>query len=456
MDESEPYHSVFLLLTQVDITTYLLELLILILLLAASGLVSGSEVAFFSISETEIDECKTSKSIAERRLAYLCRDKNTLLATILVLNNLVNVAIVVLSTYVTWQLYGRDAEGWAVVSLTVFVTTAIVFFGEVVPKVFAQERSRAFAKFTANGIFIAQKLLIPLTFFLTRIGSWIRRKFSSDYIIPSITLNQFSKVLERTLEQEVEEPSTQEILRSIVNFGSTTVKQLMRPRPDIFAIEEKTEFAELIELVKDQGYSRIPIYRETLDDILGIFYVKDLLEHLKPEDGVNSVDFAWQTLIRSDDNVLWVSENVRANALFKKFKENQVHMAIVIDEYGGTQGLVTLEDVIEEIVGEIEDEFDEVTKDDILITPIENDCHLVDGKISLHDLCKHFNLDQDYFDADKGNAESLGGLLFELFEEMPSVSEYKDYRDFRFEVTEADEKRIAQVMVMPLEKLESD
>lgn len=449
MDESDSFHFFSLLLDtltpagQVSLLTYALEMGVLIVLLAASGLVSGSEVAFFSIPDNELEACRESKSRRDQRLASLCDDKNTLLATILVLNNLINVAIVVLSTYITWQLYGREEQGWAVAVLTFLVTTAIVFFGEVVPKVFAQERSLSFARFTTTGLFFSQKILRPLTFFLTAIGGWIRHRFSSPRNIPSITINQLNQVLEMTLEQTGQEPETQQILRGILNFGNTNARQIMQPRPDIIAADEADNFSELLELVTQHGYSRIPTYRESIDNITGILYVKDLLNHLN-----EPPEFAWNALIRRGGYLIHVSDNMRINNLFRLFQEQKVHMAIVTDEYAATRGLITLEDVIEEIVGDIEDEFDEGPEKNTLYRKLDEQSYLFDAKISIHDFSKLMEIPADYFDNVKGESESLGGLLLELFQKIPKVGEQRDYREFSFSIRSTDKRRIRLIKVV--------
>lgn len=451
MDESDSFHFISVLsdiitpLGEVSLLTYLSEVIVLILLLGASGLVSGSEVAFFSIGDSELDDCRNSKSPRDRRLAQLCDDKNTLLATILVLNNLINVAIVVLSTYVSWQLYGREEEGWAVVVLTLVVTTAIVFFGEVVPKVFAQERSMAFARFTTNGIFLAQRLLRPLTFTLTYIGKSIEDRFSNsakERNLPSLTLSELNRVLEQTMEQEVPEPETKKILRGILNFGNTTVRQIMKPRPDIIAAEENMPFPELIEMIEDNGFSRIPVYRETLDKITGILYVKDLLNHLH-----KGTQFDWTGLIRRGSYLMYVSDSMKINSVFRLFQENHVHMAVVTDEYAATRGIITLEDVIEEIVGDIEDEFDEVAEKERMFRKLGDQSYLFNAKISIHDMCKIMELRLDYFDEKKGESESLGGLLLELFLKFPDTGARITYRDYRFKVKSSDHRRIKLVKV---------
>ncbi|MGF1532268.1 MAG: gliding motility-associated protein GldE [Bernardetiaceae bacterium] len=447
MDESESFSLLFTLLDSFlptgnfNITHYLTELLILVILLGASGLISGSEVAFFSISESELEQCQQSKNPRDRRLARLCKDKNTLLATVLVLNNLVNVAIVVISSYLTWQIYGKDNDGWAVVLLTILVTTAIVFFGEVVPKVFAQERSLAFARFTSSGIFVMQKLLLPLTFFLTTIGTWIQQRFARPNI-PYITLHQLNRVLEMTMAQEVSEPETQHILRGVINFSSTTARQIMQSRPDIIAADENISFPELIQLITQHGYSRIPTYQKSLDEIKGILYVKDLLNHLD-----ESPDYHWQRLIRRSGYLLHISENLKINQLFRMFQERHLHMAVVTDEYGATRGLITLEDVIEEIVGDIEDEFDEPDEKDERYQKLDTHRYRFSAKVSIHDLCKILDLNPDYFEEVQGESDSLGGLLLELFMKMPVVGEQVGFGMFRFTVEQTDNRRIKSVLI---------
>ncbi|MEL6536322.1 MAG: gliding motility-associated protein GldE [Bacteroidota bacterium] len=404
----------------------------LLVLLVASALVSGSEVAFFSLKKDDLDNQSSQPSVA--RVHWLLRKPQRLLATILILNNFINVAIVTLSTFLTWILTGTEsASGWAAVVLVFATTFAIVFFGEVVPKVFATQYNVRFAKLMSQPLMIANQIFRPLSWVLMSLSQIIEKRIERKGY--EISVNELQQAVELTAEGEASEEE-KDILKGIVNFGTITVKQIMRSRMDIVAFDVEWDFHELMDKVNKNGYSRIPVFEETIDHLEGILYIKDLLPHLDHEE-----DFQWQSLLRP---TYFVPENKKIDSLLRDFQEKRVHMAIVVDEYGGTSGLITLEDIIEEIVGEINDEFDE---EDIAYNRLDENTFVFEGKTSLNDFAKVVNIDPNTFDEVKGDSESLGGLLLELNSKLPRSGEKITYQQFVFTVVAVDLKRIKKIRV---------
>lgn len=428
----DPYPSVLLAqIESVPVSFFLFNGLVLILLLVLSGLVSGSEVAFFSLTHDDVENKDTK---ADHRIRILLGYPKKLLATILILNNLINVFIVTLSTFATWQVVGRESEGLVILVLTSIITILIIFFGEIVPKVFASHNPLTFARFTSGMLLGSFKVLTPVSWLLMSISSVIEKKIKKKGY--NLSVDEINQALEITTEKETTEEE-KGILKGIVNFGTLSVKQVMKSRIDITAIDSDTDFHELMDQVNKTGFSRIPVYTETIDKIEGILYIKDLLPHLDKEE-----DFKWQTLLRPG---YFVPESKKIDDLFRDFQEKQVHMAIVVDEYGGTEGLITMEDIIEEIVGEINDEFDE--ESDISYNKLDTNTYVFEGKTSLNDFCKVVDLDPSFFEEVKGESESLGGLLLELNAKLPSAGQKVRYRNFFFTIVAVDQKRIKRVRV---------
>ncbi len=405
-----------------------------LLLLCISALVSGSEVAFFSLTPGQISHCKQARKPADVLILDLLSNPKLLLATILILNNLVNVAIVTLSTFITWQIAGKDNH-LALALLTVLVTVAIVFFGEIVPKVFATQRNMSFAVLTSRPLYICSMLFRPLSGLLTHLGNFVEKRFHAKGY--EVSVNEIKEALEMTTRHEASE-GEKEILKGIVNFGSKLVKQIMRSRMDITAFDIELDFHQLMDLVNKSGYSRIPIYSETIDQLEGILYIKDILPYLDRDEY-----FEWQKLIRRD--IFFVIEGKKIDQLLREFQEKRVHIAIVVDEYGGTLGLVTLEDVVEEIMGEINDELD---TDEISYKKIDEHTFTFEGKTSLNDFCKILDIDIHTFDAVKGESESLGGLFLEIASHMPLAGEKVEFGNYVFTAVSVTRKRIKTVRVL--------
>jgi gliding motility-associated protein GldE len=407
--------------------------LILLIFLLLSATASGSEVAFFTLNNHQISECKKSMNRIDQLIYKLISEPQKLLATILILNNFVNIGIVTISTFMAWKYFGTNSlEGIVVVGLTFAVTFMLVFFGEITPKVYANPNALKVAKFVAPFLFVLEKLFSPVSWFLLSMSDLIEKRIEKKaYRISTEVLQQ---ALEITTEKTSDEE--REILEGIVKFGNLTVRQVMRARLDITAYPFNTDFHSLLNKIKKTGYSRIPIYRDTIDNIEGILYTKDLLPYLESEK-----EFAWQTLLRPG---YFVPENKKIDSLLKDFQEKRVHMAVVVDEYGGTSGLITMEDVIEEIVGEINDEFDE---DEIHFNKLDENTYIFESKTSLNDFCKVIGIDPEIFDPVKGESESLGGLLLELHGKLPRIGEKVEYKNFVFTTVAVDNKRIKRVRV---------
>ena len=406
------------------------------MLLVLSGLVSGSEVAFFSLTRDQIASCNLSQDRREKRISRLLFSPKRLLATILIANNLINIFIVTISTFATWKIVGdQGREGLTIIVLTIAITVIIIFFGEIIPKVYANHNGLGFAKRTSWLITIADRFFRPISWFLMTITDFIERRMEKKGY--NLSVDEINKALEISVEKESVTEEEKGILKGIVNFGTLSAKQVMRSRMDITAIDIETDFHELMNLVNKTGYSRIPVFSETIDKIEGILYIKDLLPHLDNEES-----FEWKTLLREG---FFIPESKKIDDLFKDFQEKQVHMAIVVDEYGGTSGLITMEDVIEEIVGEINDEFDD--ESEISYQKLDSQTFIFEGKTSLNDFCKIVNANNDIFDAVKGESESLGGLLLEINSTLPHAGEKISFGRFLFTIVAVDLRRIKRVKV---------
>ncbi len=404
-------------------------------LLILSALVSGSEVAFFSLTHNDIDQCRSSNSPQDRKVIHLLNKPQKLLATILILNNLLNIAIVTYATYVAWEITGtRNPEGNIVVTLTVLVTLSILLFGEFMPKVFANHNNLNFARFTSSLLRTSATVFGPLSTVLLGIGDIIERRMRIKSY--NVSVDEFNQALELTTKDEDLE-SQKDILKGIVNFGTLTVRQIMKSRMDITAFDDGIDFHELMDMINKTGFSRIPVYKETVDKIEGILYIKDILPHTDKNE-----NFKWQELLRPG---YFVPESKKIDSLFKDFQEKRVHMAIVVDEYGGTSGLVTLEDIIEEIVGEISDEHDE--EEDVDYKMVDEQTYIFEGKTSLNDFCKILGVEPVIFEQIKGESESLSGLLLEIHSKLPIAGESIEFDRFIFTITSVDPRRIKKVRV---------
>jgi gliding motility-associated protein GldE len=433
-DEPEPSFNLIIQLTELGTPYLIINALVFLLLVLGSSLVSGSEVAFFSFTSDQLDDLD-EQSPLDKAILSLLQKKRELLATILILNNLINIAIVTLSTFFTWSLVAtKSPEGTVVVILSAIVTFIILFFGEVVPKNFANQHNLRFARLTAKPLFLADKLLRPLSYILITVTNIIEKNVERKG--RNITVDELNQALEITTDENTSQEE-KGILKGIVNFSTLTVKQVMKSRMDLTAIDIDLDFHELMDKINKSGFSRIPVFNETIDKIEGILYIKDLIGHID-----NDETFAWQELLRPG---YFVPENKKVDSLLKDFQENRVHMAIVVDEYGGTSGLITMEDIIEEIVGEINDEYDD---EEIAYNKLDNSTYIFEGKTSLNDFCKVVGTEPTLFDEVKGESESLGGLLLELSNKLPRAGEKIEFNHFLFTIVAVDLRRIKRVRVL--------
>ncbi|WP_339705843.1 gliding motility-associated protein GldE [Algoriphagus aquimarinus] len=434
MDDPYPSYNLLAQISTPSVSYLILNGLLFILLLIGSALVSGSEVAFFSLSNEDLGNIEEENTPRGKKVISLVESPKKLLSTILILNNLINIGIVTLTTFVTWSIFGTNATGIIIILIqTVGVTFAIVFFGEIVPKVYANNAKVEFSLIMAPTIVFFSSVLKPISVFLMAFSNLLEKRIVKKGY--SLSVNELNQALELTTEDAGNEE--REILRGIVNFGTLTVKQVMQSRMDITAIDMEMDFHELMDKINKSGYSRIPVYEETIDNIQGILYIKDLLPFIERDE-----DFKWNELIRKS---FFVPENKKVDTLLKDFQLKRVHMAIVVDEYGGTSGLVTLEDLIEEIIGEINDEFDD--HDDIFFQEIDSSTFIFEGKVSLNDFCKKLDLDSQIFEDVKGESESLGGLLLELNSKLPKNGTKINFEDFEFTILAVDSRKIKKVKV---------
>ncbi len=434
MDDPYPSFYVLAQITAPSASYLLINGLLFILLLIGSALISGSEVAFFSLSNEDITIIGDEDPAKGKLVSKLLETPKNLLSTILILNNLINIGIVTLTTFVTWSLFGLNATGILVILVqTIGVTFAIVFFGEIVPKVYANQAKIHFSMIMAPSLSFFSSILWPFSAVLMALSNLVERRIEKKGY--SLSVNEINQALDLTTAHTPDDEK--EILRGIVNFGTLTVKQVMKSRMEITAVEMDMDFHELMDKINKSGYSRIPVFEETIDSIQGILYIKDLLPHIDRDE-----NFEWKELIRKS---FFVPENKKVDSLLKDFQLKRVHMAIVVDEYGGTSGLVTFEDLIEEIIGEINDEFDDT--DDIFFQEIDPSTFIFEGKVSLNDFCKKLDLDPQAFDEVKRESESLGGLLLELNSKFPKNGTKILFRDFEFTVLAVDARKIKKVKV---------
>ncbi|MEN8927891.1 MAG: gliding motility-associated protein GldE [Flavobacteriales bacterium] len=412
----------------------IVALIIMFILLVFSALVSGSEVAFFSIDAKDKELLISNKDSSSDRVLELLGKPKKLLANILIANNFVNIAIVVLSTFIISNLF-EFAESEKVTRFLITVVTAtflILLVGEVIPKVYATNNVIKLARFMSTPLTVIGKLISPLSTLLVKSTSFIDKRIKKS--ATEISVNDLDHALEITEIEGVTEED-KKILEGIVKFGETDVKQIMKSRMDVIAFDETEDFTELLKQIVENGYSRLPIYQESFDNVTGVLYVKDLLPHLHKE------KFDWKTLLREP---FFVPESKKIDDLLRQFQESKIHIAIVADEYGGTSGIVTLEDVIEEIIGEISDEFDD---DDLVYSKIDENNFVFEGKISLVDMYKVMDIEGEVFEDEKGESDSLAGFLIEQSGKIMKKNERLKFDDYLFEVEAADKRRIKQVKV---------
>ncbi|WP_281766407.1 gliding motility-associated protein GldE [Neptunitalea lumnitzerae] len=427
--------SLFISLLLTEDTILVFRFLLLFLLLVGSALVSGAEVAYFSFTPSDIREVDEEKSPTGRIIYKLLSRPKKFLATLLIANNTINIAVVLLFDSVNPVLFGKVEPLWLKFTLEVGVVTfLILMFGEILPKVYANRNKRQFASFMAYPLNILDVIFSPLSIPMRNTTLFFQKHLSRQK--SNLSVDQLSHALELASGEDTT-MEEHKILKGIVSFGSTETKQVMRPRIDIFAVSEDMTFAEVLEEVIANGYSRIPVFKENIDEITGVLFVKDILPHLDKE------EFDWVTLKQSP---YYVPENKKLDDLLIEFQEKKKHLAIVVDEYGGTSGLVTLEDIIEEIVGDISDEFDD---EDVIFSMLDESTYIFEGKTALKDFYRVIKLEEDaVFEDHKGEAETIAGFVLEIAGNFPKKGETIVFKNYTFTVEALDKKRIKQIKVI--------
>lgn len=411
----------------------LASLLVLIFLLICSALISGSEVALFSLEPKEIAALKASKKQSAQLIIRLLSMPEKLLASILVGNNFVNIAIVLLASHVSDSLIDfSNAPTLGFIFQTVVITFILLLFGEIIPKVYAAHYSKKIALKLAPALNLLEKITRPVNFMLIQSTSFVNRRMAKHR--KNISIDEISKALKLADHSELSEDK--EILEGIVRFGSKSVSEIKRSRLDVISLDVHCNFEEVLKTIRESGYSRIPVYSGSLDNVRGILYIKDLLPHIS-----KGASFRWQQLMRPP---FFIPETKKIDDLLEEFQKSKVHMAIVVDEYGGTSGLVTLEDILEEIVGNIEDEFD---VEESFFTRIGPNEYLFDGKVLLNDFYKVIDVEDDIFEEVRGEADTLAGLILELTGEFPKVNAKVDCLNFTFQIESVDTRRIKRIKV---------
>ncbi len=412
------------------------SLLFFIILIIGSAMVSGSETAFFSLTPGDLEKLRNKNDKISKLILKLRDIPKKLLATILITNTFINVAIVILSTYITAQMFSLEANPvLTFVIQVVVVTSLILIFGEIVPKILANRQPVKVAQMMATTLKFLIVFFKPLSVILVSSTNIIDKRLSNKG--QSISMSDISEAIEITNKDSDEEEKS--ILKGIATFGEKEASEIMRSRVNVTAIDMDASFDEVVKVILESGFSRIPVYKENFDHVQGLLYIKDLLPWLNKKTAVK-----WQKLIRP---AFFVPENKKINDLLQEFREKKIHLAIVVDEYGGTSGIITLEDIIEEIVGEIHDEYDKEPAP-FTFEKLSDNTWLFEAKTPLNDLCKILEIDDETFDEVKGESDSLGGLILELQGKIPKKGSKISFGSFDFEVTDSDERKINQVKVV--------
>ena len=430
----DPEPTILSILLSAAFLSKALSIVVLLLLLLFSALISGAEVAFFSLSQTDLNRASESKSSKQKAVVTLLERPKRLLATILVSNNFINILIVLLFAYIGDFLFAEIASPLLKFLIEVVVITfLILLFGEVLPKLYASRNSLKFAAIMAYPFKTLVSLLSFISFPLLGLTNIIENNLGKQK--SSLSVEKLSQALGLTSNESADKDD-QKILRGIVSFGNTETGQIMTPRIDIFALSKEETYENVVAKIVNEGFSRNPVYEENIDEIIGVLYAKDLLPYIDVK------NFEWQKLIREP---YFVPENKKLDDLLKEFQEKKNHLAIVVDEYGGTSGIVTMEDVIEEIVGDISDEYDQ---DDAPYSIIDENNFLFDGKINLKDFYKILEIEDSYlFEENKGESETLAGFILEIHGRFPRKQEIITFFEYVFKVELMDKKRIKQVKV---------
>ena len=404
------------------------------LLLLVSGFASGSEIAFFSLSPSDLNELDEERTPEDIKIKQLREDSERTLATILITNNLVNVTIIMLLNYFIAHVIDFGGSYWLqFLFVTVLLTFLLLLFGEIMPKVYAGQHPLSFCRRAVSGIMFFRKLCYPFASILIKSGILADKMVRKESHVLSV--DDLEQALELTDKDDIREEKR--MLEGIVRFGDETAKEIMTSRQDVVDLDFKASFAEVLRCIVANNYSRIPVYQDNSDNVRGILYIKDLLPHLS-----KGSSFRWQSLIRPP---YFVPETKKIDDLLREFQENKVHIAIVVDEFGGTSGIVTLEDILEEIVGEINDEYDEDEKNYVRVNA---NTFVFEGKTLLSDFYKILHVDDDIFEDVEGDADTIAGLLLEIKGDFPKLHEKIEYKNFTFEILDMEERRISKVKVI--------
>lgn len=414
-------------------TSILFAAVLAALLLLLSAFASGSEIAFFSLSPKDLSDLDPAKSVTDKKIQLLRDDNERTLATILITNNFVNVTIIMILNYVFSNLLTFHQEWLEFLCITVFLTFLLLLFGEIMPKVYSSQDPLKFCRRVVNGILLFRKFFWPLENVLLHSGVIAEKIVQKEN--RQLSMDDLEQALELTNKEEIKDE--QSMLQGIIRFGDETAKEIMTSRQDIVDLNINSNYSNVLKCIVDNNYSRIPVFQDNEDNIRGVLYIKDLLPHLS-----KSSNFRWQSLIRPP---YFVPETKKIDDLLHEFQENKVHMAIVVDEFGGTSGVVTLEDILEEIVGEINDEYDEEER---FYSKLNYNTYIFEGKTLLSDVIKILNIPDDEFSDVEGDADTLAGLLLEIKGDFPSIHEKIDFKNYSFEVLDLEERRISRVKVI--------
>ena len=412
---------------------FFLKLSILLILLICSAFISGAEVAYFSLSQSDLNDASESKFKREKRVVELLDNPKKLLATILISNNFINILIVLLFAYLGEEMFAGIRNTYLRFAIEVVVVTfLILLFGEVLPKVYANRNAMKFATFMVAPLQLLNSILSFLSIPMMSLTNFVEHRLGKKN--SNFSVEKLSKALELTSDDATTDDE-QKILEGIISFGNTETNQIMKPRIDVFAIEDTEDFEKVVAKIVKNGFSRNPVYHENIDEIIGVLYAKDLLPHLTKK------TYDWKSLLRE---AIFVPENKKLDDLLKEFQEKKIHLAVVVDEYGGTSGIVTLEDIIEEIVGDISDEFDD---SDLFYSKIDDYNYVFEGKTSIKDFSKVIDVDEEIFEDEKGEAETLAGFILEVSGKFPKIKEVINFQHLSFKVEAMDKKRVKQVKI---------
>lgn len=463
--DPDPYPNfdfIWLLASDASLPTIIWVGAAILVLLFFSAMVSGSEVAFFSLSPNDFHQLGQQEDTASRRILSLRDQPRTLLATILISNNLINIAIVILSdffirsilseqTTMAWSNYlatvfnnlGFLPEQWSVfiefLITTLLVTFLLVLFGEITPKIYANTHNIEMAKNTSFMLYVLNTVFSPLSRILVSTTGYIEKRFQNQVQSDkSSRKEEIDRAIDLTVIHEKDAERERSILKGIVKFGDVSVKEIMRARVDIIALDYESDFKEVMAVIRESGYSRMPVYKDSLDEIMGVLYIKDLLGHYQEGPAFN-----WQEKIR--EQVMYIPEAKKIDEVLKSFRAQRTHIGIVVDEYGGTAGLVTLEDIMEEVIGEIRDEFDDDLE--VLYEKKSDTVYVFDGKTMINDMCKILHLDKEMFSEVRGDADSVAGLFLQMFGQLPKKNTEVKFSQFIFKVVSVNKTRIEKIQI---------